>query len=349
MSSLRREGVNPLRRGWESLWFEPIHAARLALVRIAVGAYSLWLLWNKQRSYVRMAGTDESLFRPVGPAWLLHSEDGLPALLQGWGLDSLAESLTGAIHLDTFAAFYNAAIILNILFLVGFRFRVTGPLFAVLLLWVLSYRNSWTMIYHSANLLVFHVLILGITPSANALSVDALLRKRCRRWPWLLGSWKLADSPVDWRYGWPIRLIIGVTTVTYCLAGIAKVAGPLGWSWASGDSLMTYIFRDGIRKELMGSGATEATFWAHEATWLLTILAVMTLVLELAAPLVLVGPRGSRFRRWAPPLWALAAWGMHWGILFIMGIEFLYQRCGVAFAAFLPLERLLGFKPTARD
>ena len=56
-----------------------------------------------------------------------------------------------------FTALANAA------FILGWRFNRTGPLFAGLLLGVLCYRNSWSMIYHTDNLIVWHVLILGLT------------------------------------------------------------------------------------------------------------------------------------------------------------------------------------------
>lgn len=331
-----------LRSGWDSLWFDAAPASQLAVVRILVGCFSFWFLWERYLAFQLTAATPPELFMPVGPIWALHAEDGLPLLLRGIGFESLADSLVGPVGLERFRLLLNATLVFNLLFVVGFQFRISGPVFAVLLLWLLSYRNSWTMIYHTSNLVVLQVFILGITASANALSLDSLWRGRFGPGPWLRGMWKPTDSAVDWRYGWPLRLIIAVTTATYFLAGMAKVAGPLGWSWASGESLLTYIHHDGIRKELLGGAATTATHHLHELTALLTLVAILTLVIELGAPLVLLGRRGSRYRIWAPAIWAFVALCMHWGILFIMGIEFRYQRSGIAFAAFLPLGLFLG-------
>jgi hypothetical protein len=133
-----------------------------------------------------------------------------------------------------------------------------------------------------------------------------------------------------------------LTVATYWLAGMAKVTGPLGWGWASGGALHSYIVRDGIRKELLGDGATAAAFAVHEHTLLLGAVAVLTLVLELGAPLFFVN-------RWLARLWAVLAWGMHVGILLVMGISFEYQLSGIAFASFFPVERIMGrWRATAR-
>ncbi|MGH7454288.1 MAG: hypothetical protein ACRENG_23235, partial [bacterium] len=71
-----------------------------------------------------------------------------------------------------------ATLAANIAFIFGWQHRYTGPLFGGLLLALLCYRNSWSMIYHSDNALVFHALILGVAPAAEAWSLDALQRSR---------------------------------------------------------------------------------------------------------------------------------------------------------------------------
>jgi len=49
-------------------------------------------------------------------------------------------------------------------FVLGWRHRVSGPLFAALLLWTISYRNSWSMVFHSDNVLVLHAAALASPP-----------------------------------------------------------------------------------------------------------------------------------------------------------------------------------------
>ena len=300
------------RRWLERFWFCPAPAARLALLRILIGGYALWYVGQRYSMFIGIAGARKSLFEPVGVAALLDGPIS-PALLR---------------------AILGVTIALNVAFIAGFRFRVVGPLFAGFLLFVLSYRNSWSMIYHSQNLVVLHVIVLGLTPAANALSLDVLGRSK---WGgsvlWRLGTWPTTESATDWRYGWPIRLICSVTALSYFLAGAAKVLGEVGWSWGTGEALRSYITRDGLRKELLADGASPLVSVVSEHVGLLTIIAVMSLVLELGAPLVLVNPRAAR-------VWAILAFGMHWGIFFIMGIRFRYQLSGIAFAPFFDIEKL---------
>ena len=59
---------------------------------------------------------------------------------------------------------------------------------------------------------------------------------------------------------------------------------------------------------------------------------VMTLIVELGAPLFLLHRRGAM-------AWAVSAFFMHWGIFFIMGIRFRYQLAGLIFASFFPVDR----------
>jgi hypothetical protein len=192
---------------------------------------------------------------------------------------------------------------------------------------VLSYRNSWSMIYHNDNALVLHALILGVTPAADALSLDAArVRRRGGRPP--------AGAPAgDWRYGWPVRLMSTVTTLTYFLAGVAKLAGPLGPHWAGGEALRAQIAVDGLRKELLGEGAAPLAYRLYDKVLLFQLIGVGSLVLELAAPACLADRRLAR-------AWAAATLLMHWGIFAIMRITFRYQLSGLIFASFFEIERL---------
>ena len=193
-----------------------------------------------------------------------------------------------------------------------------GPLHAGLLLWTLSYRNSWSMIFHSDNTLVLHTAVLGLTPSADAVAVGA----------------PPARPAPSWRYAVPVRGMELTTAIAYFLAGLAKVAGPLGWGWADGEVLRRQIAADGLRKELLGSSAATLGIRLYPRTGLFRALAAGSLVLELAAPLALLDRRLAR-------LWAAGAFGMHWGILAIMGIRFRHQLSGVLYLPYVPAERLL--------
>lgn len=294
-----RRGRLPRETGsWaERHWLVPAAPQTLAALRVLGSGYMLAHIWRRRRMLQQVARSDRALFAPVGTARVL-SEPLSPQAFRGL--------------LDTTQA-------LNLAVLLGVRHRLTGPLYGASLLSLLSYRNSFSMIYHSDPIPVLHAIILGVSPAADALSVDAALTRPARR-----------RSEAHWRYGWPIRLMNAVTVLTYLLAGVAKVKGPLGWRWAGGEALRSQIAVDGLRKELMGEGASPLAFRLYDdrvALLALRALAAGSLVVELGAPGALVSPRAGRF-------WALNAFGMHWGIFAVMRIKFRYQLSGIAFAAF---------------
>ena len=301
--------LEPLQR----FWFSPAPASRLALIRLVIGGYALYLLNKNFGFYIRNAATSPSLFEPVGP------------------IVFLSQPLSAGL----FQALLYATLVFNILFLLGLGYRMSGPIFGVLLLWMISYRNSWSMIFHTDNLLVLHVLILGFTRSADALSLDSL--RRSASGTGLAGrlrGWRARLAQPGWEYGYAIRLLCFVTLLVYFLSGVAKLTGPLGASWAVGESLRAQVAVDVWRKELYVSDAPRIIYQIYDQLWLFTGLGIGTLVLELAAPLVILSG-------WLAALWVPSALMMHWGIYHIMGIDFPYQLWGVAFTPFIPLDRVL--------
>ncbi len=136
------------------------------------------------------------------------------------------------------------------------------------------------------------------------------------------------------RYGWPLELMNAGSAAAYLIAGIAKVAGESGWSWARGDGLRRQVAVDGLRKEVFGSEASPVANVLYPHRALFTAMAVVSLLVELGAPLALLDRRLGR-------LWAIGAFTMHWGILGVMGIRFRYQLSGVGFTSWFDVERAL--------
>ena len=211
-----------------------------------------------------------------------------------------------------------AAQTVNVLATLGVAHRVTGPLNAALQLWTLTYRNSWGMLYHNDNMLVLHQMVLGAGPTADALSVDALVRRR-----------GLAPAVFERRYGAVPVMLNAVTSAVYFVSGVAKVRSSTGFGWASGDVLRGQIAIDGLRKDLFGSTRPAAGAALYHRGRLFTVMAAVSLAVELGAPLSLLDRRlGLAF--------SAAAWGMHIGIREIMGISFPYNTSGVSYLGHLP-------------
>ncbi len=278
----------------------PAPAERLASARILVGAFALVYLLARSGYLTRYGAYRPDQFAPVGVVSVLSAP--LPPALV--------------------AALFAAAVLAAAAFTAGLWFRVAGPACAALLLWVLTYRNSWGMVFHTENLLVLHAIVLGLVPAADALSVDAA---RAR------GDRDRDPAPESGRYGWPLVLMSAITAAAYLLAGIAKLRIG-GVEWAVGDALRNQIAYDNLRKLMLGDGYSRlgAALVAHG--WLFPPLAVMSLLIELGAPLALVHRRVA-------VVWAASAWGFHLGVVVLMAILFPYQLTGVAYASFFPLER----------
>ncbi len=278
--------------GW---WRTPAPAKRLAVLRVLVGGFAVGYVAIRAPNFVSYASFDDSQFAPVGIVTLLDGP------LPGVVLRLLVAT----------------TIVVGVAFLAGWRFRVSGPAFAVLLLALMTYRNAWGQVFHTENILVLHVLVLGLSPAADAFSLDSRGR----------------DAPgEEARYGWPIRLMCVLTVLTYFIAGETKMR-IAGLDWITSDSLRNFVAFDNLRKIELGDAHSPLGGMLASHGWLFPPLAVMTLAIELGAPLALLSGRIAR-------IWALLAWGFHAGVFAVMAIIFPYPLLGIAFAPFFPVERL---------
>jgi hypothetical protein len=279
--------------GW---FYTRAPAERVAWLRILVGGYSLVYLCWRFSAFTNVVGFHALEFTPVGPAALLESPLAAP-----WVFGSMLLSLA-----------------LGAAFTLGYHFRWSGPAFALLLLWVTAYRNSWGMKFHVENLMTLHVLLLAGAPAADDLSLDARRRPRA-----------LEDHG---RYGWAARAMAIVTVTTYVLAGVAKLK-LAGTAWLHGDFLRAEMAHDNLRKIELGSVYSPLGAWLVTYSWPFGALAWLTIFLELGAPIALFGGRIAL-------IWALVAWSFHVGVAALMVIIFPYQLSAIAFFPFFPIERL---------
>lgn len=297
-SSERSAGRSVLGR-IDHYFMGPVPAARLAALRVLMGGYAMIYIFARLPHFMSYGGFSPNQFAPVGVVELLCDNP-----LQNW--------LVIALTLATAAA--------SIPFFLGLYMRFAGPVFALLLLWTLTYSNSWGMVFHTENLLCLHVLILGFTASADAWSVDARRRGQ--------------DPPDDHgRYGWPIKLMCWLIVIAYVLAGIAKMQNG-GMSWLWGDELRNHVALDNARKVLLGDiySPLAAPLMHWDTLW--KLLATMTIALELGAPIALLGGRVAL-------AWVVMVVGFHLGVLALMMIAFPYQMLGICFACFFASEKLL--------
>lgn len=283
-----------LERLWA--WYQPpIPIARLQLLRIAIGGYALVYLLARAVHLNAVVHLPEGSFAPVGVVRWLDAPLGA-----GWVY-----------------ALYAAAVVSGAAFTLGIVYRLSAPVFALLLLWVLSYRHSWGMIFHTDNLLVLHVLLLAFAPAGGSLA-------RARE-----GE---ATARAE-GHGWVPRVMALVTVAAYVVAGIAKLQHT-GWSWAAGGALREQIAYDAIRKIELGSTHSPIGTWLVPHAGVFAPLSAFSLATELLAPLALIGARAAL-------VWCACAWSFHAGVLALMAIAFPYPLSGCAFLPFFALERAL--------
>jgi hypothetical protein len=283
-----------LRRG--DAWLFPLAPPeRLAMLRILTGLFAVIYLAVRVRAFLVLADAQPSRFEPVGVLSFLDTP--LPGAF-----------VVGLVFL---------ALGLGLAYILGLWFRVCGPVFALVLLVLSTYRSSWGQILWIENLMVLHVLIVGFAPSADALTL------RARR-----SSSTVAAS----RYGSPVRLAALVTVATYLLAAVAKLRlGGLDWMFS--DALRNHVAYSAVRVDLLGGPASPIGRRLVGFAWLFPPMAVGAVVLELASPVVLIGGR-------VRTAWVASAWMMHLAIAALMYVTFPYPLFLVAFAPFYRLEGL---------
>jgi hypothetical protein len=284
-----------------SRWlFAPAPPTRLAMLRILVGAFALSFVVSRSTHLWSTVDLPRRQFEPVG--------------VLAWLSDPLPKSFVRLLII--------AAIPLGVAFIAGVRFRVIGPLFALVFLVVSTYRLSWGHVIHTEHLVALHLLVVGFVPSADAWSLDARRRGH-------VGD--AVPAPAE-RYSWPVQVMALVTITAYVLAGIAKVQNG-GAAWLVGDVLRNQVAYDNLRKELLGSWHSPVGGWSVQFAWLFPPMALATVLVELGAPVAMLGGK------WRTA-WVALAWAFHVGIAVLMWISFPYQLIGLAYAPLFRVERI---------
>jgi len=279
-------------------WFAPAPPERLAALRIAIGGFAVLWMIARLPEVVSVARLPAAVFAPVGVIRVLGAP--LPVI--------------------AVAAIAVATVGLLVAFTAGLGYRVTAPLAAIGLLWTLAYRSSWGMVFHTDNLLVLHVIALALAPAADA---------------WTIRRGAPARAAPAAGYGWAIKLLAAITCAAYLLAGIAKLR-LAGLSWLDGGQLRNQIAVDNLRKALLGGTVAPLARFLVSHPDGLAVCSLLTMGIELGAPLALLGGRFAR-------IWAWGAWWFHAGVVLAMNVWFPYPLAGVAFLPLIEAEHLVGW------
>ncbi|NNC79884.1 MAG: HTTM domain-containing protein [Acidimicrobiales bacterium] len=275
-------------------WLAPaVPAQRIAAIRVIIGTFSTVYLLARFGELRRIADQPATRYEPLG--------------VLSW--------IDTPLSVTTVTVLLAAAILSGVAFVLGWRFRLTGPAHAALWLILGSFHSSWGQLLHFEHLLVIHLSILGLSSAADAWGVDS----------------SRAPTPHHGRYGFPLRLAAIATVLTYVLAAVAKLR-ETGFSWVTESTLRNHIGYTASRLRVLGEEPAPLADLVDWVPWLFPWIAAGALVLELIAPVALLG------RRWATA-WVIPIMLMHIGIVTTMWIFFPYQTLGLAFLPFFAVER----------
>jgi hypothetical protein len=279
-------------------WFDrTAPPERLAAYRIVLGVFVTAYLIGRTEAFLELGTRDANRFDPVGVFRLI------------------GQPISGATN----SVIVAAVIAGGVAFTVGWRFRLTGPLFAVGVMLLTTHRSSWGQMLHFENLMTLQLIVLAPFRAADAWSLD---RRRTT-------STAPRGASVDYQF--PLTVASVVVVTTYVIAGIAKLRNG-GLDWVVGDTLRNHIAYSYSRLDLFGANGSVFARLALDYERVLPFLAGTSVLVELLAPVALLG---GLWRN----VWVAAAWFMHVGILALMLVGFPSPLFLVAFAPMFRLER----------
>lgn len=244
-----------LARQWNSFWFTPTRPTNLALSRLFFFGLVLWYYRrffgaDSFRSWTelpRVFWMPEGFFEMFGIGVL--SGPGLEILTLVWVV-SLAASCLGLLTRPAvFLAFCCS-------------------------LYLLGLPHNFGKVDHSDAILILMMGAFAVSRCGDAFSADALLRRF-----FATSAERPEASP---EYTWPLRLCWVAFTLMFFAAGVAKLRTS-GLQWILSDNMAILLTRHQLTHDpLLDLGPALA-----DITWVPTIIAAATVVLEVGAPLAL--------------------------------------------------------------
>jgi hypothetical protein len=198
-------------------------------------------------------------------------------------------------------ALYWITAIAGALALIGLLTRVSMFIFAsgtwILVAHLFSYGDR----HHTEAVFCIFLMMLAFSPSGDALSVDAYLRRKRGILPRYPAG--MADTAI-----WPLKLTHVLLALTYFSAGMAKLitSGP---RWMNGYTLQNHALQDAA------SRGFPVGIWVAQHHNLAIVLSVLTIFYEVFFFLSLVFPRTA-------PFFFLGGIGFHIGLYATGGYDF---------------------------
>ena len=167
----------------------------------------------------------------------------------------------------------------------GLGYRVIAPLNFVAGFILMNYAHSFGYQTHTYMPVLLVGLTLSFAAASDVLSVDSILfRKRLK-------------PSIDVRlYALPLRIAQGTFCLVFFAAGVSKLRAG-GFDWFTTDTLRNYFLLSSIRYEDINAVAHQfrLNHALYTIPWLCNVLAFLTIILELSAPLAFFKRRAAWF------------------------------------------------------
>jgi hypothetical protein len=239
--------------------FAPVLPGRLGIVRAAFYAHALWTFGGRDLS--GWAAMDAVVWEPIG----------LFALLDLRPID--------AATMNVLSGLFTASMLLACL---GLWTRASTIASFVLGYYCLGMGGNFLKVAHGSQLPLIVMAILMCSRCGDAFSLDALWRRwHARR------QGRGFSVHVSGEYQWPIRVVWVAFALAFMACGLFKLFGN---GWLHNDGLRYVWLMHGYR----GFDMPSMTSWLLHSTMISSVLAKLTLVIEIGAPALLF----SRRARW---------------------------------------------------
>lgn len=212
---------------------------------------------------------------------------------------------------------------------IGFMTRLAAVVAAGSLFYLFGLTSCYGKTFFIMGIPVAILCLLAVARTGDALSVDRLIRRRWRWWPF-----SRVDARPGPSYRWSLQLLRLYIVLVLFMSGVTKLVTS-GFAWAFSDNLATVIAAGGTDQPCIVSVAHSAAFnqWLAEHTLLVQLMAFGVLVLEISAPIALIATGAARY------LLLIAYLAMHVAIKYLLGVDFILFEFGYAF--FLPWDRIV--------
>ena len=268
------------------------HPLNLAVFRVVIFGY---VATRHDRAYfVQFAELPEMFLQPpVGTGWLLAWLPPDPALVS-----ALYTLFIAACILTAFGLFTRASAVVAV---------ITG-------IYVLGVPNFYGKVDHAQHILWFMAL-LAVSPCADALSVDALVR-----------SWRGAKGRLATHLGYalPLRFAWLLIGLCYFFPGLWKL-GATGFVWIFSDNFKYILYRQWFDKDFI------PLLRLDQVPFLIQVSAALAVVFELSFVFLVLFPK-------LRPFAALAGFTFHNVTWYLMRIRFVPLQ--IAYVAFVDWHKL---------